>query len=556
MYPKGKSKGHDAMEKELSGLQIDIDSIADRSTRVMIRHLFNVIERQAEEVKKLQEENQALRDENNHLKGEQGQPKIRKQTQAHISSESERKNRNGKKQRKKKKSKKQVLVVHKVERRTVEPTQLPSDAEFKGYQSTIIQDILIAPHNIRFEREVYYSPSQGKRIIAPLPEGYRGDFAPELRALILELHHTSEMTESAIHGFLETHGIDISTASISRILTDKHETFHQEKKDIVCAGLKSTQHQQMDDTGARVSGKNHYMHILCNDYYTAYFTRKDKTRLTVIDILSGSETQFHFNESTYKLMEQMQVSKKMLDALKEKQPASVMNRDEVDLFLKELLPVSSKQHTNRQMILEASAVIGYRSRPDAIKILLTDDAPQFKQITEHGALCWVHDGRHYKKLSPVVPLHRAQLDAFLTKYWDYYHELLQYKEKPSSTMAEALSGQFDRLFSTTTGYLRLDERISKTKSKKDALLLVLQYPGLPLHNNTSELGARKQARYRDISFHTTNKKGTEANDTFKTIIQTAKKLGVNSYRYLRERISGTLQMPSLPALILAQADSS
>lgn len=120
------------------------------------------------------------------------------------------------------------------------------------------------------------------------------------------------------------------------------------------------------------------------------------------------------------------------------------------------------------------------------------------------ALCWVYDGRHYKKLSPIIPLHRMLLAAFLTKYWDYYRELLQYKENPSEAFAEILSVQFDRLFSTITGYQQLDERIQKTKNKKVALILVLQYPALPLHNNTSKLGARKQAKYCDISFHTIN----------------------------------------------------
>jgi len=542
-------------KKVMSGLQIDLDSIPDQNTRIIIRQLLNVIETKAKEINQLREENQKLRDENNHLKGEQGQPKIRKQSSGNVSSENERKNRHNKQPRKQKKAKKKNLVIHKVERRTVDKSQLPADAVFKGYHSTITQDIRIAPYNIQFDCEVYYSSSLNKTIIAPLPDGYDGDFAPGIKALVLELHHQEEMTESAIHHFLTTHGIDISTASISRIITDKQESFHQEKKDIVSAGLQSTIHQQMDDTGTRVNGKNHTMHILCNDYYTAYFTRKDKARLTIIDILSQGDVMFHFNECTYSLMEQMEMSDKMLSKLKATNPKPIMSRKEVDAFLKELLPISSIQQTNRQLILEASAIIGYQSRPDAIKVLLTDDAPQFKQITELLALCWVHDGRHYKKLSPVVPLHRTLLEMFLTQYWDYYHDLLQYKETPSPTLAETLSLQFDTLFSTVTGYQQLDERIQKTKNKKEGLLLALQYPKLPLHNNTSELGARKQARYRDISFHTVSEKGTEANDTFKTIIQTAKKLGINSYRYLCERISNTLQMPSLAEMILNKANT-
>ena len=165
------------------------------------------------------------------------------------------------------------------------------------------------------------------------------------------------------------------------------------------------------------------------------------------------------------------------------------------------------------------------------------------------ALCWVHDGRHYKKLSPIVPLHRKKLEIYRTRYWDYYHQLLDYKKHPTIKYAKTLEEKFDRLFSTTTGYQQLDERIEKTKLKKDSLLLVLYHPNLPLHNNGSELGARVQARYRDISFHTISEKGTEAKDTFITIVATAKKLSVNTYQYILDRVSKKYEMPSLASLI-------
>src|SRR4051812_48189393 len=83
-------------KKEISGIEIDIDSIADQNTRIIARHLLNIIELQAAEIVKLKDENSKLRDENNHLKGEQGKPTIRKQSKkgGNISSEEERKKRN------------------------------------------------------------------------------------------------------------------------------------------------------------------------------------------------------------------------------------------------------------------------------------------------------------------------------------------------------------------------------------------------------------------------------------------------------------------------------
>jgi hypothetical protein len=370
------------------------------------------------------------------------------------------------------------------------------------------------------------------------------------------MHHNSKTTESAIHRFLTNHEVDISTATISRMLTDNHEDFHLEKKAIVQAGLASTVHQQMDDTGARVNGKNYHTHILCNPFYTAYFTRPGKDRLTIIEILTLGEMFFHFNESSYALMEQMNLSEKRLNILKQHQPKEIMDREEIDLLLNELFPNPKKHQTNRRIVLEASAITAYQKLPHAITLLLTDDAPQFKKITDLLALCWIHDGRHYKKLEPVITAHRDQLKHFLDQYWVFYHKLHDYKLSPTASCAESLSNEFDSIFSKKTGYAQLDERIEKTKVKKDSLLLVLNYPDLPLHNNASELGARTQARYRDISFHTVNQKGTEAKDTFMTIIETATKIAVNSYQYLRDRISKKFEMPSLASLIQAESQVS
>lgn len=438
---------------------------------------------------------------------------------------------------------------------SVDKAQLPADAVFKGYINVIVQDISIKTDNIKFQKEVYYSPSLNKSFMAQLPTGYQGEFGPNVKAEILSLHFASKMTEPAIVEYLKTHGIIISAATVSRMITDNHDQFHKEKNAIVQSGLPSTVCQQMDDTGALVNGKNHYTHVLCNPYYTAYFTRPNKNRLTILGILSQEELSFVFNESAYALMEQMRLSGKTLAKLKRRKPANVMNRQEVDALLSKLFPEPKRYATSKNIILEAAAIFAYQKLPNAIRILLTDDAPQFKQITELLALCWIHDGRHYKKLTPIVPLHIKQLEGLLTAYWDYYHRLLDYKSSPTPLVAAQLTKDFDTLFATQTGYDELDERIARTQLKKDSLLLVLKYPELPLHNNASELVARTQARYRDISLQTKNAKGTECKDTFMTIVATAKKLGVNAFNYILDRISNKLEIPSLANLIEAHGAS-
>ena len=112
-----------------------------------------------------------------------------------------------------------------------------------------------------------------------------------------------------------------------------------------------------------------------------------------------------------------------------------------------------------------------------------------------------------------------------------------------------LSGVFDELFSTETGYAGLDQRIAKTHADKGQLLMVLRHPEIPLHNNPAELTARDRVRKRVVSYGPRSTKGAKAWDTFETLLGTAKKLGVNFFHHLRDRIAGARRMPSLADLI-------
>src|SRR5659263_449528 len=72
------------------------------------------------------------------------------------------------------------------------------------------------------------------------------------------------------------------------------ETFHQEKADIFEAGLKSTRYQQIDDTGTKVNGENQYVQIICNPFYTAYFTIPTKDRMSILGFLQGGKARIYF----------------------------------------------------------------------------------------------------------------------------------------------------------------------------------------------------------------------------------------------------------------------
>lgn len=434
---------------------------------------------------------------------------------------------------------------------------LPSDARSNGYRDVVIQDISIEPVNTNYEIEIFYSPSEHKTYSGKLPDGIKGEYGPGVRSLVITLSHVANVSEPKIYEFMRNIGVHISKATISRILTKGIDVFHEEKAEIFLEGLKATPYQQIDDTSARVNGDNHYTQILCNLYYAAYFTVPNKSRENILDILlCGKEKTYCFNDEAFNLMEAFNIShiwKEKLSYFKNK----TFGDDEMHRKLNSIFS-SNGYKTAKRKVLEACAIAAYHQRTDipVVTTLLSDDAPQFKQITYQHALCWIHDGRNYKKLRPIVTYYKGKLEGFLDKYWDFYGELCEFQEIPDSEVAKQLSTKFDQLFSTVTGYEQLDERISKTKENKEHLLKVLVLPEVPLHNNAAELAARAKVRRRDVSLQTITVEGTKANDTFMTIVQTAKKLRVSAYDYIFDRVSNKFEMPSLAELIREKSSLS
>ena len=545
------------LEKAINFLNIDIKSIS-ATIRIIIIGLLNIIETIFQNKEELKEENQKLKDEINHLKGEQGKPDIKAKNSnkenSNHSSEKERKG-NSKKSNKKKRNRKSRNINIKIDREEtckIDRDILPEDAQFKGYSEYIVQDIKIITDNVKYKREIFYSPSTGKTYTGKLPDGVEGEgeFGIGIRSLIPLLKSECNMTEKSILDFFQNFGIYISSAYISNRWTKGYDIFHDEKNEIYKTGLSLTTFQQIDDTGARVKGENHYTQIVCSPYYTAYFTTPKKNRLTVLDVFRNfAPRKFLYNQHTIELLNGFNLSQKIkneLDNLFDRD--KVIDEEEFEKHIKEI-KIGPTQYLR---VKEALAIAEYHSQNEipVIKQLICDDAPQFKVLTPELGLCWVHEGRHYKKLNPAIPLYRKELDDFSDKFWKYYHKLKEYKQSPNEEKASTLSKEFDELFSIVTGYDHLDDRIGKTLAKKKELLLVLKYPELPIHNNASELSARVQVRDRDVSLHTMSEDGTKIKDTFMTISQTAKKLGIRTYEYIYDRVSGAFEMPSLASIML------
>jgi len=447
------------------------------------------------------------------------------------------------------------LVVHEDRECPVDPAQLPPDAQRCADETVIVQDIRIEPHNIRFSRHVYYSAGLGQFLRGPLPAGYDGgDFGPDLRSLIVAWKYCGNMSEPKILELLDNFQVQISAGSVSRILTCTADSFVNEYRDVFLAGVGSTTYQQTDDTSARVAGQSWHTHILCNPFYTIYSTHPHKDRLTILAVLQNtSALGFRFNATTRRWLETWELPRIWQDGVTELGDCT-LSPVELKTILDEWFG-AGRQPQTRLDIEQAAAIVHYRQQTEVpvVSTLVCDDAGQFKWLTDHLALCWIHEGRHYARLSPVAARHAEQAAAFADRFWDYYATLQRYRDGPSPAEANRLRQEFETLFSTRTGYDALDARIAKTKSKQSQLLTVLSHPEVPLHNNASELGARVSARRRDVSLHSKSVRGARAMDIFTTLVQTCKKLEVSAYAYLRDRLAQANQIPRLATLIRAAA---
>jgi len=549
-----------AIQEILEEIEELLASAGDLASEVelAVEKLLNVVEA-------LSSDKQSLIDEVERLKQQLHQKKKAKTTANTDEKDDPKSDHSSEKHRRKRRAKKSAsaqdrrtfkdLTIHETIECPVDPKDLPPDAVRVEDEEVIVQDIEIKPCNIRFLRSVFYSPNRKKYFRGLLPSDYdHGDFGVDLRALILSLKYCGNMSEPKIREFLENFDVQISSGSVSNILTKTADSFSGEFDDIVRAGLASTPYQQTDDTSARVDGQFWHTHILCNPFYAAYFTREHKDRLTVLEILQNtSGLRFQLGKETLELLQtEFNLPKKWQRTIEEV-GETPFEKTSLQTLLDDWFGQGNRQL--RTAIEQAAAIVYYRHQTSVpvVETIVCDDAGQFKLLTKRLALCWIHAGRHYEKLSPVVPRHVKCLDSFADCYWDYYRRLQDYRVSPNAERAVALRLEFDELFSTCTGYAALDDRIAKTAAKKDELLTVLLVPSVPLHNNASELQARVSARRRDVSLHSRSARGARSMDIFTTIVQTSKILGVSAYAYLRDRLSRRLELPSLAYAIEANA---
>ena len=215
--------------------------------------------------------------------------------------------------------------------------------------------------------------------------------------------------------------------------------------------------------------------------------------------------------------------------------------------------VGSLKERHRRYIQEAAAVAAYHAAVGypVVRLLVVDDARQFKLLTEERGLC--------SCMRAAISSNWSRTSRSIGRWWrtssnDFgttTGSCWLTARGPGQPEAERLSGAFDQLFSSVTATRRSTKGIAQTQAKKAHLLMVLTHPEIPCTTTPRSWGRVRGCASATFGFGPRSATGAQCWDTFQTLYGTAKKLGVNFYEYICERVRGGASQ--LPELIASKA---
>ena len=256
----------------------------------------------------LQVENQELRDEIARLKNLPPRPPFKPSGMDKVTEREVRKSGGPRRRRGPKRDKDRVT------REEVLTAAAPSGSRFKGYRTILVRDLAISAELIRYRRERWLTP-EGKRVIAPLPEGLLGGFGANLRRFCLALHAQGQVTTERLTAILNGIGMEISKRQVVRILTSGLDDFVAEDQAILRAGLATAPYISVDDTGARHARRDEVTTQIGGSRFSVFRTGRSKSRLNFLSLLRAGQEDYIINDAALDYMRQRKVAPDIIGKL-------------------------------------------------------------------------------------------------------------------------------------------------------------------------------------------------------------------------------------------------
>jgi Transposase IS66 family len=428
----------------------------------------------------------------------------------------------------------------------------PAGSVAKGYEEYIVQELVIRAEATRYLRERIVT-AEGQSLLAPLPADVLPGqhFGPNLVSYILHQYHNSHVTQPLLQDELAQHGITISAGQINHILTEGKEVFHQEKAELLSAGLASARYIQADDTGARHQGKNGYCTQIGNEFFAYFASTDSKSRVNFLEVLRGEHGDYVINEVTVAYWQKYKLSAALVASLTDGSThfsdAAAWN---ARLQTLGITGARLMRITTEGALL--GSLIAHGVSPELA--VLSDGAGQFT-ILVHAA-CWVHAERPLARMIPHNEEHRLAIERARQQIWELYQDLKAYRQQPQPAQVPILTARFDALCAQRTAYPSINNVLNEMREHQADLLRVLERPEVPLHNNASESDIRDYVKKRKISGSTRSDDGRRCRDTFASLKKTCRKLGVRFWDYLQDRVRGLGKVPRLAEVIRQRAAES
>jgi hypothetical protein len=315
--------------------------------------------------------------------------------------------------------------------------------------------------------------------------------------------------------------------------------------------LEVSSYVQVDDTGARHQGHNGFCTHIGNELFAYFESTDSKSRQNFLEVLRGPDTDYTINDAAVAYWQRQELAQAVIERLT--RGASWFADEAAWKAYLALHEVTSKRHVR---IATEGALLGsliaHGVSPEMG--VLSDGAGQFDVFVH--ALCWLHVERPLERLVPQNEKHRLAIERTRQRIWDLYTGLKAYQQAPSLTARDTLAQQFDELVADRTDYPSIDGVLKGMAANRAKLLLVLQRPEVPLHNNLSEGHIRDYVKKRKISGSTRSDLGRRARDTFASLKKTCRRLGVNFWEYLQDRVRGLGKVPRLADLIRRKAEET
>jgi len=512
-----------------------------------LKLVLEVCHSQQERIAILKETVARLKDEIAILKGEKPRPKIKPSTLNEGGGQDKGSGKQGQGEGSAQGQKTKELEIH--ETKILHPEPIPEGSVFKGYEDYVVQGIRIKLHNTKYRRARYQTP-QGEYIVGELPESVRGShFDAELRSYIVLEYYQQHVPQGLILKQLWEFGVQISAGQLNRIITEGHEGFHEEKAEILRVGLAVSRYINVDDTAARHQGQNGYCTHIGNELFAWFESTESKSRLNFLELLRAGHTDYVVDAVARQYMKQQKLPHTQLQLFEEE--GVFTDKTSWDAYLQKL-GLTTERH---QRIATEGALVGsvlsHGVSPELV--ILSDDAGQFNVAGFLNALCWVHAERTLSKLIPFTDPNREAQETVRDQIWQFYQALKAFKLAPHAEKKLSLEVGFDEIFTQKTCFQTLNLALKRLYQNKHGLLLVLERPEIPLHNNLSENDIRDYVKKRKISATTRSEAGRKARDTFLSLKKTCQKLGLSFWQYLHDRLTHKNEIPPLPSLIQAAA---